>query len=164
MMKSVSILGLLLVAVTMGLALAHALELPGKFRLDRNTYVAVQGIYYPGFTIGGLIGEFGGLVVLLVLLFMVPFGTERFWWTAAAFGFLVSGHAVYWLVTHPVNNFWVKDIDMSGAGAAFFSLLSARDGAAGDWTQMRAVWEYSHVARACLAMASLVSMAIALTL
>ena len=163
MMKSVSILALVLVAVTMGLSLAHALELPGKMRLDKDTYVAVQGIYYPGFTIGGLIGEFGGLLVLLVLLFLTPYGTERFWWTAAAFGFLVAGHAVYWLVTHPVNNFWVRDIDMSGVGAAFFSLLSARDGA-GDWTQMRAVWEYSHVARACLGMASLTAMAIALTL
>lgn len=161
MMKAVSILALLLVAVTMGLTLAHALELPGKLRLDKNTYVAVQAIYYPGFTIGGLVGELGGLLVLFALLFLTPYGTERFWWTAAAFGFLVSVHAVYWLVTHPVNNFWIKDVDMAGAGAAFFSFLSAKSG---DWVQMRDVWEYSHVARACLAMASLASMAIALTL
>ena len=51
---------LLLVAVTMGLSLAHALEFPGKLRLDEPTYRAVQAIYYPGFTIGGLVGEFGG--------------------------------------------------------------------------------------------------------
>lgn len=160
MTKAVSILALLLVAVTMGLALAHALELPGKLRLDKETYVAVQAIYYPGFTIGGLVGELGGLFVLFALFF-APYGTQRFWWTAAAFGFLVSAHAVYWLVTHPVNNFWVKDVDMVGAGAAFFSFLLAKSG---DWAQMRDVWEYSHVARACLAMASLASMAIALTL
>jgi hypothetical protein len=161
MVKAVSILALLLVAVTMGLALAHALELPGKLRLNKDTYVAVQAIYYPGFTIGGLIGELGGLIVLLALLFLTPYGTQRFWWTTAAFAFLVSAHAVYWLVTHPVNNFWVKDIDIAGPGATFFSFLS---GKGGEWTQMRNVWEYSHVARACLAMASLVSMAIALTL
>jgi hypothetical protein len=161
MVKAVSILALLLVAVTMGLALAHALELPGKLRLNRDTYVAVQAIYYPGFTIGGLVGELGGLIVLLALLFLTPYGTQRFWWTTAAFAFLVSAHAVYWLVTHPVNNFWVKDIDIAGPGAAFFSFLS---GKGGEWAQMRDVWEYSHVARACLAMASLVSMAIALTL
>lgn len=69
MMKAVSIVALLLVAVTMGLTLAHALELPGKLRLDKNTYVAVQAIYYPGFTIGGLVGELGGLLVLFALLF-----------------------------------------------------------------------------------------------
>jgi hypothetical protein len=42
-----------LVPVTMSLALAHALELPGKMRLNKETYIAVQTIYYPGFTYGG---------------------------------------------------------------------------------------------------------------
>src|SRR5215467_6310287 len=32
------------VAVAMALALAHALEYPGKMRLDRSTYVAMQPI------------------------------------------------------------------------------------------------------------------------
>ena len=48
----------------MALVLAHALELPGKRRLSKNTYLAVQPIYYHGFTIGGAVGEFGGLVAL----------------------------------------------------------------------------------------------------
>lgn len=161
MIKAVSILGVLLVATTMGLALAHALELPGKLRLDKDTYVAVQAIYYPGFTIGGLVGELGGLLVLFALLFLTPYGSHRFWWTAAAFGLLLAAHVVYWLVTHPVNNFWVKDTDMADAGTAFFSFLA---GKGGDWAQMRDIWEYSHVARACLALMSLASMAIALTL
>lgn len=86
MMKAVSILALLLVAVTMGLTLAHALELPGKLRLDKDTYVAVQAIYHPGFTIGGLVGELGGLLVPFALLFLTPYVTQRFWWTAAPFG------------------------------------------------------------------------------
>ena len=95
------------------------------------------------------------------LLLLTPYGTQRFWWTATAFGLLVSAHAVYWLVTHPLNNFWIKDVDMVGAGAAFFSFLSTKSG---DWAQIRDIWEYSHVVRACLAMASLASMAVALTL
>jgi hypothetical protein len=160
MVKVLPIGALLLVAVAMGLSLAHALELPGKLRLDREPYMAVQTIYYPGFFFGGLVGEFGGILVLFALLFLTPYGSERFWWVAAAFGFLVSANAVYWLVTHPVNNFWVRDVDMSGFGATFFSLFSVKGG---DWMQMRNVWEYSHVARACLTMASLASMAVALT-
>ena len=37
------------VAVAMALALAHALEYPGKMQLDRATYTAVQRIYHaPG--------------------------------------------------------------------------------------------------------------------
>lgn len=37
-----------LAAVAMALSLAHTLELPGKLRLDKQTYCAMQPIYYPG--------------------------------------------------------------------------------------------------------------------
>jgi hypothetical protein len=53
---------------------AHALELPGKLRLDRDAYLAVQTIHYPGFTIVGGIGEAGGLIVTLVPLFLHTVG------------------------------------------------------------------------------------------
>jgi hypothetical protein len=36
-------------SVAMALALAHALELPGKLRLTKEAYYAMQSIYYPGF-------------------------------------------------------------------------------------------------------------------
>jgi hypothetical protein len=160
MTQALSILGLVLVSITMGLALAHALEFPGKLRLDEATYRAVQAIYYPGFTIGGLIGEFGALLLLPVLLFLTPFGSQRFWWIAAAFACLVLGHAVYWLVAHPTNSAWLKDTDVSGLGVLFFSTFA---GTETDWRHLRNVWEYSHVARAALAMGGLVSMAVALT-
>lgn len=55
-----------LVAVAMSLALAHALEFPGKLRLNKEIYLATQTIYYPGFTIGGF-GEGLGLVATLAL-------------------------------------------------------------------------------------------------
>lgn len=158
MMSILSVVALVLVAVTMGLSLAHALEFPGKLRLDEQTYRAVQAIYYPGFTIGGLVGEFGALLVLPLLLIVTPFGSERFWWTAAALGFLVLGHATYWLVTHPVNGAWLQETDLSGAASAFFSIAS---GQGTDWTRMRDIWEWSHVARACLAAAGFVSLTLA---
>ena len=53
-----------LVSIAMALALAHALELPGKLRLTEQTYRAVQTIYYPGFFLGGL-AEPLGLISLL---------------------------------------------------------------------------------------------------
>jgi hypothetical protein len=158
-MAILSVLALLLVAVTMGLSLAHALEFPGKLRLDEPTYRAVQAIYYPGFTIGGLVGEFGGLLALIVLLVVTPANSDRFWWTAAALGFLLLGHATYWVVTHPVNNAWLKDTNISGVGAAFFGMFSATDG---DWRHMRNIWEYSHVARACFATLSFLSITLAI--
>ncbi|MER9657196.1 hypothetical protein NKJ26_27580 [Mesorhizobium sp. M0152] len=38
---------IVIVALPMALSVAHALELPGKMRLDERTYRAVQQIYYP---------------------------------------------------------------------------------------------------------------------
>lgn len=160
MTQTLTVIAVLLVAVTMGLALAHALEFPGKLRLDEPTYRAVQAIYYPGFTIGGLVGEFGALLVLPVLLYLTPVGSERFWWVAAAFGLLAAAHLTYWFVTHPVNNVWLKDLSVSGPGAIFFSAFAGEDA---DWRRLRDLWEYSHVARAGLAMASLTALAIGVT-
>jgi hypothetical protein len=40
--------------------------------LDRNTYLAVQQIYSPGFTIDGGVGEGGGMIGLLILLLLTP--------------------------------------------------------------------------------------------
>jgi hypothetical protein len=147
MVTTLSVIALLLVAVTMGLSLAHALEFPGKLRLDEPTYRAVQAIYYPGFTIGGLVGEFGGMIALVILLMLTPTHAGRFWWMAAALALLVIAHATYWVVTHPVNNAWLKDTNLSGMSNLFFGLFSSPDA---DWKHMRNVWEYSHVARACL--------------
>lgn len=160
MTQALTVIAVLLVAVTMGLALAHALEFPGKLRLDEPTYRAVQAIYYPGFTFGGLVGEFGALLVLPVLLYLTPVGSERFWWVAGAFGLLAAGHLTYWFVTHPVNNVWLKDLSVSGLGAIFFSAFAGEDAA---WRRLRDLWEYSHVARAGLAMASLTALAIGVT-
>jgi hypothetical protein len=66
------VVSVFLVSVAMALALAHALELPGKMRLDKETYLAMQPIYYPGFTMGGGVGEGGGMITTLVLLLCTP--------------------------------------------------------------------------------------------
>lgn len=104
MVRLLQIVSVILVAVTMGLSLAHALELPGKLRLDKEAYLAVQTIYYPGFTLGGF-AEIGGMVAAAILLFVNRLGGARFWWIAAALALLVAAHLTYWFVTHPVNNF-----------------------------------------------------------
>ena len=161
MFEILQIVTLLLVAIAMALSLAHALEFPGKLRLPKDTYMAVQTIYYPGFTYAGT-AEFGGMVALAVLLFLVPFAGPVFWCVAVSLAMLVCGHLTYWLVTHPVNSFWLKDVALSGLGSTFFSLFGGTT--SGDWTQLRDVWEYSHVARACLFMLSFLAAAIGLSL
>jgi hypothetical protein len=164
MFKLWQIVTVILVAVGMALPLAHALELPGKMRLGKEAYLAVQPIYYPGFTIGAAVGEAGGMLALLILLVITPYASTRFWWTLAAFVLFVAMHLTYWVVTHPVNNFWIKDLELTGLGATFFSLFSSPMAEGGaDWSKLRDVWEYSHVARAILATLSLISLTIAVT-
>lgn len=99
------------------------------------------------------------MLFLLGLLFLMPAGTLSFWLVVGALALLAAMHASYWLITHRVNRFWLKDIELQGAGATFFSLgakgvdLSRREPA---WTQLRDRWEYSHVLRAGFAAASLI--------
>jgi hypothetical protein len=157
MLASLQVLSIIVVAIAMALALAHALELPGKMRLSKERYLAVQPIYYPGFTIGG-IAEPVALLLILLLLFLTPFGGSAFWLTAGAFLALLAMHATYWILTHPVNNFWLRDFELKGAGKRFFALGLPRAGKGGKdvpWTELRDRWEYSHVLRSGLGLVSL---------
>jgi len=162
MVQTLQVVTIVVVSVAMALTLAHALELPGKLRLSKEHYLAIQPIYYPGFTYGG-IAEPIGLLLLLVLLIVMPGGIQ-FWLTAAAFLVFLSMHATYWLITHPVNNFWLKDFQPESLAGGFFSvdpLHSIDRLRAADWTVLRDRWEYSHVIRAALALVSLLLLAAA---
>jgi hypothetical protein len=169
MLLPLQIVAVCQVAVAMSLALAHALELPGKMRLDRDTYVAMQPIYYPGFTFGAGIGEAGGMVTMLILLLIMPRAGQEFLWTVVAFISLIAMHVAYWLFTHPVNKFWLKGVELRGFGKGFFRFdpvnratptMSADD----DWKRFRNRWEYSHVLRAVLAGFSFVCLVIAVAI
>ncbi|RAX43087.1 DUF1772 domain-containing protein [Rhizobium tropici] len=154
MFPTLQILTILIVAVAMALALAHVLELPGKMRLSKEDYLTVQRIYYPGFTIGGASEPLGALLLLL-LLFLTPANTLSFWLLAAAFAAMVAMHAVFWLLTQPVNNFWLKDAKLEGMGAGFFSHdpfggHQMETAVKPDWTMLRDRWEWSHAVRAAL--------------
>jgi hypothetical protein len=151
-----------IVAIAMSLALAHALELPGKLRLTKQQYLDTQPIYYPGFTAGGM-AEPLGLLMLLVLMLSTP-ARAAFWLTSAAFAALLAMHAAYWLLTHPVNNFWLKDTDLHGAAARFFAIDRARNSVEPDWVLLRDRWEYSHVLRAVLGLLCLILLVTAVAL
>ena len=168
MFPTLQILTILVVAVAMALALAHVLELPGKMRLSKEDYLTVQRIYYPGFTIGG-VAEPIGTLLLLLLLFLTPANTIAFWLFAAAFAAMVIMHAVFWLVTQPVNNFWLKDAELKGLGERFFShdpFGGHRSEAAvkPDWTMLRDRWEWSHAARAALGLLAFILLVTAVAL
>ncbi|MBW4618025.1 MAG: hypothetical protein KME17_01400 [Cyanosarcina radialis HA8281-LM2] len=163
MFEILQIVTAILAIVALSLALAHALELPGKMRLAKEAYFAMQPIYYPGFTVGGAIGEFGGLIFTLVLLLFTPWQTTEFWLTLVALLGLMGMQAVYWLFTHPVNQFWLEGENLSRFSSGFFSLGANRSPHATDWTALRNQWEYSHVARAGLALVSAIALVIAIS-
>lgn len=152
MITALQIAALLLLTVVMALSLAHALEYPGKLRLDREHYVAVQTIYYPGFSYAGA-AEPVVVIVLVALLPMMPAGSARFWLIAAALGAAALTHVLYWWRTAPVNKVWLRNEELSPAAESFFR----RDGQSStdaDWQRLRARWEHSHILRAATAAVS----------
>jgi hypothetical protein len=164
MFTALQVLTVMVVAVAMALVLAHALELPGKMRLSKEHYLIVQPIYYPGFTFGGM-AEPIGLILLLACLFLTPFGSTAFYLTASAFACLAAMHATYWLLTHPVNNFWLKDISLDRAGAGFFSIgAPSGESKSPDWMVLRDRWERSHVIRTGFGLLSLVLLVTAIAI
>ena len=163
MLGTVQTLAIILVALAMSLSLAHALEFPGKRRLGSEAYLAVQAIYYPGFTVGG-ISEPLGMLAVLVLLFVIPAETPAFWLTFAAFVSLLLMHATYWVMTHPVNKFWLAGENLDGFSAGFFSFGAGRTQTKPDWTALRDRWEYSHIVRAVFAVFAFVLLTISLAL
>jgi hypothetical protein len=150
---------LLLVAATVIPSVAHALELPGKLRLTREQYLAVQPIYYPGFTAIGA-AEPLSVVVLVTLLVLTPGGTPTFWLTAGTTLAAVLTHVLYWALTAPVNKVWLRGEPLSGGARRFFGAgASVTDT---DWTILRDRWERSYLYRAATSVTALILLAVAL--
>ncbi|WP_072397404.1 DUF1772 domain-containing protein [Hyphomicrobium sp. CS1GBMeth3] len=158
---ALEVLAVMLAAVTMSLALAHALELPGKLRLDREQYLTVQTIYYPGFTLGG-IAEVASIVAVLALWIASPANTPQFWLIAAALAALSTVQAIFWIMTQPINKYWLQNVHMSRAAERFFETRGEMR--ADNWTVMRDRWERSHVLRAIAAGTALLCLTLAVAL
>lgn len=168
MLVILQVVNIFLIATAMSMALAHALEFPGKLRLDRDTYLAVQRIYYPGFTVAGMAEPLAVISTLILLLIMPNRGTA-FWLVLVSFAGMLSMHAIFWLVTQPTNRYWLKNQPLSKAGNEFFSIKGGDQARtetdateSSDWKIMRMRWEYSHIIRSVLSIISLVTLAVAI--
>jgi hypothetical protein len=162
MLEAWRILTAALVGLAACMGVAHVLELPGKLRLTQDQYRLVQPIYSPGFTIGGFVGEFCGIVAAAVLVALTPPSSDAFWPTVGALATLLIMQASYWLITHPVNRFWLTERPLRGAGATFFR-FGVGSGLRREWRDLRDQWEMSHVIRAILALAALSLLFLAMT-
>jgi hypothetical protein len=129
----------------MSMALAHALEFPDKLRLDKETNMAAQTIYYPGFTVGG-IGEALAVIATLIVMLVMRNDGAAFWWVLSAFFVLLLMHVIFWLVIQPTNRYWLKMQAMSNTGAKFFGVnrLDRSESTTQtnpDWQSLRNRWE-----------------------
>jgi hypothetical protein len=163
MLTTLQVVTLMLVALAMVPAVAHALEFPGKKRLSKDAYLTVQRIYYPGFTIAGLAEGFSMLAALALVIF-TPADEPAFGLSLAALILLSIMHAVYWIVTAPVNKIWLKGQQLSKAGSAFFRTNKRGAEQEIEWTALRDRWEYSHIARAVLVTTALTLLVTALAI
>lgn len=161
MFHVLQVVTVMIVALPTALSVAHALELPGKMRLDENTYRAVQRIYYPGFTIGGA-SEPLAIIMTALLLWATPAGTITFWLVLIAFLAMLAIVAIYWLLIHPVNKSWMEGQPVTTSGAYFFGAGKKREGQQPGWTELRNRWEYSHAARAMISSIGLLALVISL--
>ncbi|TIU31588.1 MAG: DUF1772 domain-containing protein [Mesorhizobium sp.] len=162
----VEVLTVILVASAMAMALAHALELPGKMRLCRQEYFVVQRIYYPGFTIGGGIAEVGGIVATFALM-LTSSGSVELWLIACALTGLLIMQLVFWFMTQPINKHWLQEVELTAPAKRFFATEGSDRAALAPtdkWTALRNRWELSHVLRAVLAMLSLILLTTAIAI
>ena len=82
---------------------------------------------------------------------------------------LLTTHAIYWILTHPVNNFWLRTQNLGGLGDRFFNINRLREGESdqageGAWLRLRDRWEYSHVLRAIFSAVGLLALLVSVSL
>lgn len=159
MITTLKLVSLFLVVATVIPSVAHALEWRGKLRLTREQYLAVQPIYYPGFTAIGA-AEPLSILALAALLALTPGGTPTFWLTMGAMVAAIFTHVLYWILTAPVNKVWLQGETLSSGARPFFEAGGSLSES--DWTILRDRWEWSHLYRAATSVVAFILLAIAL--
>jgi uncharacterized membrane protein YkvI len=137
-LKTIYFITLFFVALALGPALAHLLELPNKINLARDDYQTVQQIYRGWALLGVVVA--GALLSTLALSVTVRRERKAFVFALVAFLCIVGTQVVFWTYTYPTNeatNNW--------------TMLPE------NWQELRRQWEYSHATSAGLNLLALVA-------
>lgn len=128
--------------VMLGPALAHLFELPAKIGLQREQYFIVQQIYR-GWDLFGIV-----LLVQVVSLLAVAWLARReprvIAPTVLAIVFVAAAQVLFWTYTYPAN-------------VATMNWTVQPD----NWETLRREWEYSHAIGACLQLAAMTCLFVA---
>jgi hypothetical protein len=131
MLKALRFVVLLLSTLTVGMKLAHVLELPPKLQLTPETYIAIQSQLYQLFGTLGPIIDVSMVIAALILVAQVR-RLPAFRYTALGAGAMILSLVVWALVVLPANmplNAWAS----SGTMPA-------------DWMRWRDQWQYGQLA------------------
>ena len=126
-------LTLLLVSLSMGMALCHALELAPKMHYDASLYLSLHRTLYPlfGAPVGAAI-EVGAVLGSIGLILLAHRRTPSFAFTLVGAACMLIAHATWWVWVNPANGELAR---------------MAVNGPPPDWAQWRNQWEYAHLAR-----------------
>jgi hypothetical protein len=127
-------------ALAMVPALAHVMELPHKIRMSRVDYLITQRIYR-GWNLVGIVVVAALAATIMLASLSQGEDVAPAW---AAVTLIVLTQFVFWVFTFPVNR-------RTG------NWSSAPD----DWTILRRRWEFSHAVSACLNVAALICVLLA---
>ncbi len=137
------LIAITLMALSMGLAFSHALELRPKMDYDAALYLTLHRTLYVFYgKIGGYM-EVGAVAATLVLAYLVRNRRPAYWPTVIGAALMALAHAVFWIWVAPTNTLmasWPVNAPPT------------------DWVQVRNQWEYAHLARFFLQLAALVAL------
>jgi Domain of unknown function (DUF1772) len=124
-----------LVALDMGMAFCHALEMPMKMKVDGPLWLTFQHTLYRMFGPGGpgAYIEMGAILASALLAFLLRKRRPAFYLALAGAVFVAVAFFAVWLgFVNPVN-----------AQTAIWTAETMPP----DWAEWRAQWEYAHTAR-----------------
>jgi hypothetical protein len=128
-------LTVLLLALTMGLAWAHLLEMPQKMQLEARLYTVLAQTLYPYFAYVGGPAEVAAVLCCIVLCLLVRKRRPAIVLASIAAVCAAAALGVWFVRVSPMN------AEMSRWTASAIP---------SDWTRVRDQWEHGHALRALL--------------
>lgn len=135
MLKVIRFVNLLLVALTLGMTFSHALEYPGKAKLDGAEWLTVQHNVYLAFGVVGAIIE-----VTAILTTWIVFAQIRSWKLARVLTLLAG------LATTAALGIWFGWVDPVNTALKAWTPATMPD----NWMSFRDRWEAGHAVSAIL--------------
>jgi H+/Cl- antiporter ClcA len=135
MLKILRFVNLLLVALTLGMTFSHALEYPGKAKLDGVEWLTVQHNVYLAFGVVGAIIE-----VTAILTTWIVFAQIRSWKLARVLTLLAG------LATTAALGIWFGWVDPVNTALKAWTPETMPD----NWMSFRDRWEAGHAVSAIL--------------